>query len=271
MFATLHTFLALCIIVLPLAASEGTGRTLIFGVIPQQNPAVIIKKWTPVVNYLGKACGCSIVLKTEKSIPEFKDKLYGGLYDIAYASPLDYVHSHSTGGYLPLVRARKKIVGILVSKRDHIGKTDELGVRTFLFPSANAFGASVLLKYELQHHYGIAFTSENSSYVTSHDSVYKGVSRNIGIYGGGVERTFFQMDPGIRKTLHILYKTKGYPAHPVCVHPRLDTTLQERLKTALLQLPTEILRTLSLDGLVETSDSEYDVIRKLVGAMGRNP
>ncbi|MDO8453683.1 MAG: hypothetical protein Q7S59_03825, partial [Sulfurimonas sp.] len=48
------------------------ANDIVFGVVPQQSPSILIEKWTPVVNYLSKTTGLNIVLNIEKSIPEFE-------------------------------------------------------------------------------------------------------------------------------------------------------------------------------------------------------
>ena len=44
------------------------------GIVPQQSPLHLIKEWSPVVEYLKKETGEEVVLKIERSIPEFEKR-----------------------------------------------------------------------------------------------------------------------------------------------------------------------------------------------------
>lgn len=241
------------------------AKDIILGVVPQQSPYKLLKVWKPLVNYLQKTTGDKIILKIERSIPEFEKVLYSGGYDVAYMNPYHYVVANKKKGYLATVRADKNIVGILVAhKNSKITALSKLNDEIFLFPAPYAFAATLLIKYELLKEFGLNLDDFKVRYVNSHDSVYKGIARNIGDVGGGIERTLHNLnDEKSKKTLKILYKTKAYPSHPFAIKPTLSKSTQERLVKAMLSVPADILHGLSIRKLRTTSDSEYDIIREL--------
>lgn len=68
---------------------------------------------------------------------------------------------------------------------------ENLEGKKFLFPAPNAFAATLLTKYELKQKFGFDVDKHAQVlYVNSHDSVYKGVSRQVGYIGGGIIRTY---------------------------------------------------------------------------------
>jgi len=234
---------------------------LVFGVVPQQSPFRLVKVWQPVIDYLQKATGEKIILKTERSIVEFKRVLYKGTYDISYISPWQYMILHNKHGYIARVRAKKSIVGILVAnKNSNITDISMAANKKFLFPAPNAFASTLVTKYELLKQFNIHVDKER--YVNSHDSVYKGIARGIGDIGGGIERTFKNLkDKQTKESLIILHKTKAYPSHPIVFKPALSKIRQDKLIKALLNMPKRLLNALSMKELIEIDDSEYDVIR----------
>ena len=236
-----------------------------FGVVPQQSPSVLIKKWKPVTDYLSQKTGLNVTLSIEKSIPAFEKKLNDGVYDVAYVNPYHYVVARKEQGYDARVRAKKMIVGILVSTKNRELDSMDFGKMRFLFPSPLAFAATILPKYEIKEKYGVDVDKDcDLKYVNSHDSVYKGVARGVGDIGGGIERTFNNLkDKETKDKLKIIYKTRPYPSHPIVFHPRLDKKEAALLREAVLSLPNELLKDLSIKTLIETNDGEYDVIRKL--------
>lgn len=246
------------------------AKVLTFGVVPQQSAMEMIKKWQPVVNYLEKATGDKIILKIERSIPDFEKVLYSGGYDIAYMNPYHYVIAHKRQGYSAGVRDEKNLVGILVVRKgDGIRDISMLKGKEFLFPAPDAFAATLLVKYELLKKYGIDINKEKKyRYVNSHDSVYKGVARGIGDGGGGIERTFNDLkDAEAKESLVILYKTKAYPSHPFAFYPSISEVQKEKFVKAITLMPQELVNELSMKHLRETNDAEYGSVRDIAQAL----
>lgn len=242
------------------------SKPLVFGVVPQQSPLELIKAWKPLTDYLEKETGEKIVLKIERSIPEFEKNLYQGNYDIAYMSPYHYVVAHQKKGYMAKVRDQKNLVGILVVRKDSgITHISDMKGKQFLFPAAGAFAATMINKYELLTQYNINIESnEKFRYVNSHDSVYKGIARGIGEIGGGIERTFNDLDDEETKSsLIIVHKTKPYPSHPFAFHPKISKEIQQKMTQALLKTPDTLLMALNIKHLIEINHSEYSNLQTM--------
>ena len=238
---------------------------IIMGIVPQQSPLKLMKVWSPIAKYLSEKTGEKIIFKTEKSIKKFEDVLYSGGYDFAYMSPIHYLVSHKKLNYTAHIRAKKNIIGILVMKNgDSIEKLRDKNTR-FLFPSDDAFAATLLTKYDLINTYGADIETLNKArYVNSHDSVYKGVQRGIGDVGGGIERTFTNLnDQETKKSLNIVHKTAEYPSHPFAFSPNMSKNLQDSIVKALLKMPKGLLNSLSINQLIEIDDEEYAGVKTL--------
>ena len=120
------------------------STNLILGVVPQQSPLKLSKKWLQVTNYLKKETGINVIFKTEKSIPSFETKLYKGEYDLAYMNPYHFVQANKKQNYIAVIRAKKNIKGILLSKDENVNfSIENLKGKTFLFPAPNAFAGVI--------------------------------------------------------------------------------------------------------------------------------
>ena len=259
--------LALSCIAFPLWAQNFT-----FGVVPQQSPLVLSKKWIPITKELSKITGHNIIFKTEPSITLFEKALYSGKYDVAYMNPYHYVLAHKKNNYQAHVRAKKDIQGIVISSK---GKSIEnisnnKSRERFLFPAPNAFAATLLIKYEFKKNFDINIDKQfNVLYVNSHDSVYKGVARKIGSYGGGIVRTFKNLsDIESKDKLQVIYRTDMYPSHPIAFNQNISPRIQEEIKKAILSLPISLLSKLNIKQLISTSNQEYDTIKNLAIELG---
>jgi len=254
--------LVLCALSVPVAAEK-----LTLGVVPQQSPLKMFKVWKPITKYLSEKTGHEIIFKTEKSIAEFEKTLYSGGYDLAYMNPYHFVVANRKQDYQAAVRADKMIRGILVSKneKDSFNKIIKSKTTRYLFPSPNAFAATLLTKFELLTKYGVDINKQDSyQYVNSHDSVYSGIARSTGDIGGGIQRTYANFGKKKDKNqLNIIYTTDAYPSHPVAFKPSLSTELQSNLKEAFLNIPDELIARLSIKKIIPSNNEEFDAIRDL--------
>lgn len=254
------------LILLMLLVIYGYSTQLVLGVVPQQSPLKLAKKWLKVTKYLEKETGIQVIFKTETSIPKFEKVLYSGRYDIAYMNPYHFIVANKAQNFEAFTRADKNIVGIVLSKEKKVDFSKEnLAGKTFLFPAPNAFAATLLPKFELREKFGIDIDKEAKVlYVNSHDSVYKGISRGIGYLGGGIVRTFNNfVDKNDKDKLNIIYKTDAYPSHPIASHPRVKKEDIEKIQKAFLTMPNEIKKLLSIKNFIVTNSAEYDVIKEV--------
>lgn len=235
------------------------------GVVPQQSPLKLAKKWLQITDYLNKSTGLKVIFKTEKSIPIFEEKLYSGSYDISYMNPYHFVVANKAQNYNAFIRAKKNIVGILLANDKNDFNVDNFKGKTFLFPAPNAFAATLLTKYELKNKYNFDIDKQAKvMYVNSHDSVYKGVSREIGDFGGGIMRTYNNfIDKNDKDKIKIVYTTNAYPSHPFAFHPKVDKKTISKLEKAFLEMPQDLKKLLSIKEFKLTNTSEYDVIKEI--------
>jgi phosphonate transport system substrate-binding protein len=257
-------FARFMVIVVMLFVTSVYAKDVTLGIVPQQSPLKLSKKWLQITQYLSKETGLNVLFKTENSISAFEKKLYAGVYDFAYMNPYHFVLANEAKGYVAKIRANKLIKGIIVSKKKTLEKED-LEKSRFLFPAPKAFAATLLTKYELKNKFGFDIEKDkNYMYVNSHDSVYKGISRGIGEFGGGIVRTFNNFNESKDKDkLHVVYSTNGYPSHPIAFHPNKVTQIeQEKLVKAFLNMPKDLLKILSIKKFINTDTQEYDVIKQ---------
>ncbi len=242
------------------------GTELTLGVVPQQSPLKLAKKWIAITNYLEKETGIKVIFKTEQSIPKFEKKLYAGSYDISYMNPYHFVVANEAQKYEAFIRAKKNIVGILLAKEPKVDfSVKNLENKTFLFPAPNAFAATLLQKFEFKQELGFDIDKQGKVlYVNSHDSVYKGISREIGFLGGGIIRTFNNfVDKNDKDKLHIVYKTKPYPSHPIAYHPRVSKADVMKIEKAFLNMPKDLKKILSIKDFRRTDTKEFEIIKSI--------
>ena len=231
-----------------------------FGVVPQYDQRQLFGIWMPIVDELQKRTGLSFELVSEPKIPAFEKRFQAGEYDFAYMNPYHVLKARASQGYVPLVRDRAPLRGILVVRKDSaVQKPSDLDNKTVAFPSPNALGASLLMRADLVRGHGISITP---LYVKTHDSVYLHVAKGLADAGGGVQKTLQEQEPAVRDALRILYTTRDMPSHPVAAHPRVPKADREKVRKALLEMAEtkegqELLAKVPLKQAVAASPEDY--------------
>ncbi|HEX4917033.1 MAG TPA: phosphate/phosphite/phosphonate ABC transporter substrate-binding protein [Limnobacter sp.] len=194
-------------------------------VVPQFPATVIHATWGKLVSRFDNL---QIHMVFAKDIDEFEAKFLRGETDLIYCNPYHMVMARRSQGYMPLIRDTKPLTGILVTpaagQPGHVKSLGELQGKTLLFPSPNAFGASLYMRALLKEDHGIKF---NTHYVKTHPNVIRGVVRGEGAAGGMVAATYLSEAEELRNRVSILYETPPAAPHPIAVHPRVSADLQK--------------------------------------------
>lgn len=241
-------------------------KILTFAVVPQQSASKLAQLWGPIIEEISSKSAIKIKFATAPDIPAFEQRLSEGKYDIAYMNPYHYVVFNQSMGYQALAKARdKQIKGIMVvAKNSEFKQFSDLNKSTLAFPAPAAFAASILTQSDLRKN-NISFTPK---YVSSHDSVYRAVAKGIYPAGGGVLRTFNNVDPNIRAQLNILSTTKGYTPHAIAIHPNIKPEQAIKIQQALITMDQSesgraLLSSIKIKGFEHAHDADWDDIRAL--------
>ena len=242
------------------------AETLSFGIPPQQSPVEVVKRWTPILQYLEKKAGVTLELKTAKDIPTYQQNIMDGAYDIAFVNPNTYVAANKLRGYQAFVHERDgKSYGIIVARKNGpITQVAELHERTMAFPSNFAVMATILPLKQLEEQK----IPVRIQYVVSMDSVYRSVAKGLFLAGGGESRTFGSLDPEIRDQLVVLWRSEELPPFPFFAHPRVSAATVSRLQNAMINMAQDpegqaLLKVVNIKGLEKSSDADYNGVRKL--------
>lgn len=214
------------------ASTAGAEQVYSLAVVPQLTPQEIGKRWTPLLIRLEALSGVRFTLRLSDRFPVFEQEFKSGLPDFVFLNPYQALMAAKAQGYVPLVRSRKLLNGILVV--DGLGpirRIADLDGKTLVFPAPNAFGASLYLRALLAGKEKLHFQTR---YVGSHQNVYRSVMLGDAAGGGGVEATLNREQAGLRARLKVLYTTPGMPSHPLVAHPRVPREVRERVRQALL-------------------------------------
>jgi phosphonate transport system substrate-binding protein len=237
-----------------------------FGIVPQQSSKKLARLWGPILKKLSEETGHTLKFATAKDIPTFEARVAAGEYDFAYMNPYHFTVYNESPGYVALARQRnKEIKGIIVVKKDStLEGLKDLEEMTLAFPSPAAFAATILPQAELNKQ-NVDFTPK---YVSSHDSVYLSVARGLLPAGGGIVRTFNNIDPAVRDQLRIFWTSNGFTPHAFAAHPSVPSIDQSLIANALADLESteagmDMLQSLKFKGIQSAENADWDDVRNL--------
>lgn len=260
--------LALCMLVaLPFRALPEAPRTYTFAVVPQVPVVDVQKKWTPFLKKLSTETGMTFQLRTYTSFSRFESDLLRGAPDFVFLNPYEMVLAKKAQGYIPLVRDKGPLVGILVARKDSgLHSARDVNRKDIAFPSPNAFAAALYIRALLAEREHIKFTPR---YVKTHSNVYRTVLLGKVVAGGGVNKTF-QLEPQeLRDQLIVIYETPGIAPHPIAAHPRVPEKERKMVVSAILAMgrvdaDRPMLQAIQVPGPRETDyEKDYRPLEKL--------
>jgi len=251
----------------PQTAATQAPKALTLGIVPQQSASKLARLWSPILRYVSHHSGHKIRFRTAPTIPVFEQRVAQGDYDFAYMNPYHYTVFHQKPGYVAFAkRKKKKIKGIMVVRKDNpIQDMKALANQTLAFPAPAAFAASILTRAWLAQH-DIPITPR---YVSSHDSVYRAVAHGIMPAGGGIMRTFNNVDPKVREQLRVLWISEGFTPHALAAHPRVPKDTVEAISKVFVEMfntpkGKQLLMAVNFNnGLEAANDADWNDVRAL--------
>lgn len=268
-----HAFLWVGVPMLLLTAFPVWGaeeQAIRFGSVAEDIPAVMHQRLTPLTDYLEAIIGRNVDLALSPNMTSAIDTLAQGKVDLAYLTPVAYVSAHAKGN----VRLLAKIVTnkqayyrleIVVRTNSPITKVSDLAGKRFAFGDPAA-----LLQKAAVVNAGMPLERLGSrSYLGHFDNVVRGVLNED--YDAGIV-TDSKTRKWQKKGLRVIYSSPQLPAYNIAAKDKMDDALFVKLRDALLALDgrnpahRRILDALGgdVDGFMPTSDSEYEIVRKLI-------
>ncbi|NNN05545.1 MAG: phosphate/phosphite/phosphonate ABC transporter substrate-binding protein [Elusimicrobia bacterium] len=245
------------------------GETYSFGVVPQENLAVLSRLWLPLLDVLAQKTGVKIQFETAPSIEEFNARCRQGRYDFIYVNPYVYVQDGRAAGYAAFAREAGRMHGILVvARKSPIRRVADLKGKRIAFPDPQSFGGTFLNKQLLKAS-GLDLERDVSvSYLSSHDDAYQAVLNGLSDAAGGVPRTFGLLPPQARARLRVLARTPGVTTLPFAAQRRVPAAAVESVARALTGLADDergrkLLEAVGIKRIVRAADADWDDVRRL--------
>lgn len=259
-------FMACVALALTIPAVSLAETAYKFGVVPQFEPRKLSEVWSPILTELEKRTGFKFLMEGSPRIPEFEAEFQAGRYDFAYMNPYHSIVAHGTQKYEPIVRdGAEQLFGILVARKEGtVHGVSDLNGKTVAFPAPNAFGASLMIRAELDRH-KVKF---QPLWAQTHTSAFLNVALGKADAAGGLMTTFRQQPQAVQDKLQIIFETRRTAPHPVVAHPRVPKADSLAVRKAFIDMAATpegaaMLAQVPMRQVVAASFDDYKVIRQM--------
>jgi len=256
---------------------DGTGGILKMGVIPLEAPAEMHRRFTPLVEYLGRVTGRRVELSLAVDFAQTIADLESGATDLVFLTPTTYVEARKRCNASLLVKALRNGVpsmhSVIIARADSgLARLEDLKGKRFAFGDLLSTASYLIPRFMLAEA-GVTLDALKSyAFLGHHDDVARAVLE--GEYdAGGIRESTAKVfaDRG----LAVIKTSDAIPEYNICSSAVLDRLTTEAVKKALISLnrsdaeQAAILSMIDPDytGFTAAEDGDYDGIRRVVEMM----
>ena len=253
------------------AAESSAEGELQLGSVAMDIPAEMVKRLTPLTNYLSGKIGQPVNFRASPNLNSAVEDLGMNTTQIAYLTPAAYLEAREKYAAIPLVNPLSKGKGtftlmIAVQKDSPIKTIHDLRGKKFAFGDKKA-----KLQPAVVENAGIKLEEFASyEYLNHYDNIAKAVIN--GDFDAGIVKDT-TAEKFASQGLRIIHTSTPLPSYIFAVNKNLPPKTIAKLKNAMLELKADteenkaILTALEkgYDGFEAASDKDFDGIRKLLG------
>jgi phosphonate transport system substrate-binding protein len=253
-------------------------KTLLIGLIPEQNIFKQLERYEHLAGYLSRKTGTKITLKILPRYGNIIDNFQSAGLDGAFFGSFTYALAHAKVGVEVLARPvaldnSSTYHGLIFVRKDSgIRDVRDMKGKRFAFVD-KATTAGYLLPLEYFHTRGISnykgYLKESYFAGTHEDAIYDVLNKKADI--GAAKNTVFNRlakgDPRIREDLFILTRSPDVPENAIALRKDIDPAVRNRMKETFLNMHLDpegkqVLEQFGALRFIETTNEDYAVVVK---------
>lgn len=249
------------------------------GFPPGENPAEIIRKNKPLVEYLQRQTGASkIEILVPPSYTATIEDLQKHKLDLVYFGALTYVVAKNIINITPLVQGvvdgSSENYSLIIARKDSgIHSLADLPGHRFAFgdvasTSGHLIPHQALLAAGIQPHKDF----DVLLYTGAHDKTARAVQQGTveaGALSARLYPSMLQRGQLSQSSIRVIWKSEPFADFPWAIRDDLDSQLINKIRNAFVNLhDPKTLQSLGVDGFRVSNDSEFDAIRRAAIKLG---
>ncbi len=259
------------------AISAAAEDSLIFAVHPYLPATELVKRYTPLMEYLGRKLNQPVQLQISKDYQDHIDKIGRDEVDIAYMGPASYVKVVKHYGTKPIL-ARLEINGkpffqgiIIIREDSSISKLADLSGKSFAFGDPNSTMSHLVPRYMLWENAVKIEKLADHAFLDTHNNVALAVLAGDYDAGAVKEAVFYKYQT---RGLKVLEKTPEISEHLFIARKNLQSAKIKALREALYGLNKDeqggtIMSAIkkTMTGMVPANDKDYNNLRTILNTL----
>jgi len=262
----------------PAKPPADTRKTILIGLIPEQNIFRQLDRYEPMAAYLSAKTGTRITLKILPRYGNIIDNFKLAGMDGAFFGSFTYALAHAKLGVEVLARPKSfdntsTYHGLIFVRKDSgIRTIDGMKGKRFAFVD-KATTAGYLLPLRYFHEKGIdnwkTYLKEGYFTGTHEDAIYDVLNKkaDIGAAKNTVYNRVAKADPRVSKELVILDRSPDMPENSLALRKDIDEPFRHSLKEALMNMHLDpngrkVLEEFGARRFVETTNKDYESVVK---------
>lgn len=258
-------------------SSATKGASLRLGMGAMITPKEGYVYYSRLKDYLAGQLKMPVTLVDRENYEEMNKLLDSGGVDSAFICAGPYVDGHDRFGLellaMPLVKGRPVYHSYIIVPRDSpVQRFEELRGKSFAFTDPQSNSGKLVPTYLLARMGATPETFFGTYWYTyGHDKSITAVAEKL-VDGAAVDSLIWEYlnrsKPDVTQKTRIVKVSEPYGIPPLVVRKRLDPTLKERLRQALVTMHDDpegqkILAGMMIDRFVPGDDRNYDSIRAI--------
>lgn len=251
-------------------ALPATQDTLVFGFLPILSTERLVKRFSPLVDYLSRQTQLDIRMETAPDFAEFIQRTqHARRYDILFTAPHFFYLAEHRRGYRALVRVERSGMRAVVVAPVNSTIHSLRDLRGHSMATTGPLALSTLLVRDLLVRAGLDPDRDlrlvpTPSHIAALLSSHQGNTQASAV----MRPVFRRVRPQIKDSMRVIASSRPVPHIPLGVAPWVDDATAGRLREVLVAMRSDpagrsVLEHLDWPGFVQTDGTEYDVLRGL--------
>lgn len=261
------------------------GKTLLIGLIPEQNLFRQMERYEPLAAYIGRKTGMRIKLTVLPRYGNIIDNFVQKKMDGAFFGSFTYALAHAKLGVQVIARpegmdGRSTYFGLIFVRKDSgIVSANQMRGKRFAFVDrATTAGYLLPLAYFKKHRFDPGTGLRETYYSGTHeDTVYDVLNgkADIGAAKNTVYERLAKNDERINRELTALEHSPKVPENGLAVRKDFDETDKKKIEQALLDMHNDpegksVLKVFGARRFIPTRDSDYRPVYRYARKAGLN-
>lgn len=244
--------------------AQKSNKELVFGILPFLSPVVLIKRFTPLKDYLERVTGKDIYIESAPNFAEFLKRTTSRQYDIIFTAPHFVPVTLEDNHYELLAASNRLAAHFIVKGNSKLTDIRQLAGKRIALGPRQAF-VVVIAKYYLKTAGLKGSKAPVYSYYKSHNATLRALEfgdADVAVIGS------YLLATAKSRSYRQLGRTNYYPGAVFIVSRSIPEKMRAKIRSAFINIKRtadgrKTLKLIKFPGFQPTRKEEYEPLRNI--------